>query len=887
MMQKAELQMEHILEKIRQAKKKGLKKLDLSGDWAVSPSAKKLTQIPPEIYDLEQLKYLDLKWNVLTDLPDEISRLQELAGLNLSGNRFKTFPEAVLCLKNLKTLVLSRNQLSQIPDSISRLQSLTRLYLSYNALTEIPDSIGNLENLTELYISCNKITRIPPSITRLKRLEKLDLNYNPIENPPIEIWSKGVKAIRDYFRQLETQGTDYLHEAKFLIVGEAGAGKTTLAKKIEYPGYELRSDEPSTHGIDVIRWQTDIDGRTFRVNIWDFGGQEIYHATHQFFLTKRSLYALVADTRKDDTDFYYWLNIVELLSDNSPLLIIKNEKQNRHRDINERQLRARFANFKETLSANFADNRGMPEILKTIKRYISALPHVGAALPKTWVNVREALETDSRNHISLEQYLNLCGKYGFEHRKDKLQLSGYLHDLGVCLHFQADPLLKKTVILKPKWGTDAVYKVLDNREVIRNLGKFDRQDLAKIWHEDRYSDMIDELLQLMINFRLCYEIPDSKNVYIAPQLLSENQPAYRWPEKNNLMLRYTFEFMPKGIMSRFIAAMHRLIAKQKFVWKSGVILEKNSAKAEVIGHYHQREIRIRVAGRHKKDLMTIIVYELDKICNSFHRIVSGKWIPCNCAACKNNPKPHFYSYRILRKFKNDAQPLIQCQKSYLMTDVCTLIEDIFIQPDDKKEKKMPDQAKVIKILFLAANPSDTARLRLDTEMREIEYTLRQSEFRDRFEIEQHWATRISDLQTCLLRHKPDIVHFSGHGEASGELFFEDNSGKKHPVSSRALSQLFSILKDNIRCVLLNACYSQKQAQGIAAHIDCVIGMSDKIADASAIGFAAAFYQALGFGRSMKEAFDLGCVQIDLANLNQQDIPKLLCRKDVDSASVYL
>jgi hypothetical protein len=99
--------------------------------------------------------------------------------------------------------------------------------------------------------------------------------------------------------------------------------------------------------------------------------------------------------------------------------------------------------------------------------------------------------------------------------------------------------------------------------------------------------------------------------------------------------------------------------------------------------------------------------------------------------------------------------------------------------------------------------------------------------------------------------------------------------------------LFSILKDNIRCVLLNACYSQKQAQGIAAHIDCVIGMSDKIADASAIGFAAAFYQALGFGRSMKEAFDLGCVQIDLANLNQQDIPKLLCRKDVDSASVYL
>lgn len=868
--------MEYFLEKIRYAKKKGLKKLDLSGDWAVYPHARKLSEIPDELFELEQLKYLDLKWNSLSVLPDQLSRLRDLAMLNLSGNRFKTFPEAVFSLKNLKTLVLSRNQLTQIPDSILRLQSLTRLYLSYNNLNEIPDSIAELENLSELYISCNKITRIPASIIRLKNLEKLDLNYNPIESPPIEVWSKGMKAVRDYFRQLEAQGTDYLYEAKFLIVGEVGAGKTTLAKKIEHPGYELRSDEPSTHGIDVIRWQFQADGHLFRVNIWDFGGQEIYHATHQFFLTKRSLYALVADTRKDDTDFYYWLNIVELLSDNSPLLIIKNEKQNRHREINERQLRARFANFKQTLAANLSDNRGLPEILKTVKCYISKLPHVGTALPKTWVRVREALENDPRNYISLEEYLNLCGRHGFEQRKDKLQLSGYLHDLGVCLHFQADPLLRKTVILKPKWGADAVYKVLDNPAVIRNLGKFGRQDLTAIWHEETYSDMQDELLRLMINFKLCYEISDHKDMYIAPQLLSENQPAYRWLGKNNLMLRYGFEFMPKGIMSRFIAAMHPLIAKQKFVWKSGVILEKNSAKAEVIEHYHQREIRIRVAGRHKKELMTIIAYELDKICGSFYRIVSGKWIPCNCAVCKNSPRPHFYSYQILRKFKDDGQSLIQCQQSYQMTDVCALIEDVFIQPFDKKEKTMMKQAKIIKILFLAANPSDTSRLRLDAEMREIEQSLRQSEFRDRFEIEQHWAVRISDLQTCLLRHKPDIVHFSGHGESFGELLFEDNSGRKHSVSDRALSRLFSILKDNIQCVVLNACYSEKQARAISEHIDYVIGMSDKIGDASAISFASSFYQAIGFGRSIQEAFDLGCVQIDLANLNQQDIPKLIC-----------
>jgi GTPase SAR1 family protein len=192
------------------------------------------------------------------------------------------------------------------------------------------------------------------------------------------------------------------------------------------------------------------NGQPFRVNIWDFGGQEIYHHTHQFFLTKRYLYVLVADTRKEDTDFYYWLNVVRLLTNNSPLLIIKNEKQDRLREIPENQLRGQFSNFKETLPANLATNRGLSEILSKIRHFISTLPHVGSVLPKTWVKVREVLESDFRNHISLDEYLRICEQNRFKEKKDKLQLSEYLHDLGVCLHFQEDPLLKKTVILKPQ-----------------------------------------------------------------------------------------------------------------------------------------------------------------------------------------------------------------------------------------------------------------------------------------------------------------------------------------------------------------------------------------------------------------------------------------------------
>lgn len=235
--------------------------------------------------------------------------------------------------------------------------------------------------------------------------------------------------------------------------------------------------------------------------------------------------------------------------------------------------------------------------------------------------------------------------------------------------------MKKTIILKPEWGTAAVYKVLDNKTVIRNLGRFSRDNLETIWHEPQYVTMRDELLQLMINFKLCYQIPGTGD-YLAPQLLSANQPDYGWPESNNLILRYTYDFMPKGILTQLIVAMHRWIADQRYIWKSGVILRKDRTAAEVVEYYDQREIKIRIAGRHKKELLTIVTYELDKIHGSYRRLKYDQLIPCNCAACKDSQDPHFYPFEVLQKFTEDQQESIQCQKSYDMVSVWGLIDDV-------------------------------------------------------------------------------------------------------------------------------------------------------------------------------------------------------------------
>ncbi|PSB45529.1 CHAT domain-containing protein [Cyanosarcina cf. burmensis CCALA 770] len=202
-----------------------------------------------------------------------------------------------------------------------------------------------------------------------------------------------------------------------------------------------------------------------------------------------------------------------------------------------------------------------------------------------------------------------------------------------------------------------------------------------------------------------------------------------------------------------------------------------------------------------------------------------------------------------------------------------------------KEKKN-NTDKRIKILFLAANPSDTTRLNLGKESSLIDRALRQAEFRDQFEVIQQWAVSVSDLQEFLLHHQPHIVHFSGHGSEASELILENDFGKSHPVPVEALSPLFFRLKDNIRCVVLNACYSEPQARAIAQHIDSVIGMSKAITDNAAISFATAFYRALGYGRDLNTAFHLGCSQIDLENLNEQDTPQLLTLKG-DPSSIFL
>lgn len=617
----------------------------------------------------------------------------ELTPYKIEGGEFRERVE-YNAVEQLVSLDLFDLTLTELPTELFYLIHLTSLSLRSNNLSSLPPDIGQLGNLTSLDLSSNKISSLPPEIAQLRGLRELRLNNNPwIEPPPeIALAENNIQAILPYFTELSSANKiDYLNEVKLVLVGEGRVGKTSLAKALSTPGYSLE-DEQSTEGITIRPWiipgaQLGLP-KDFRVNIWDFGGQEIYHATHQFFLTKRSVYLLVTESRKEDKheDFYYWLNIIQLLGGSSPVIIVLNKCDQPTKDLPINEYQQAFSNIVdfEKVSCAVGYQATIDILQAKIQRIItgnSLLPHIGSPLPKAWVDIREALEglnQAGHHYISLDHYLALCQERGLDEER-AMYLSDFFHDLGVMLHFRDDLVLRETIFLNHEWVTAGVYAVLDNRQVKANQGRFSDSDLIHIWGEAKYKEKRQELLALMKDkkFELCYQIGPGQ--YLAPQLLPVDAVPYEWrTDDNNLHFEYRYKFMPKGMLARFIIKRHQDIYQQTH-WRYGVLLEYENTRALVRERYFERKITITLEGTNKKGFLDIIRKTMQEVHQDFHNLQVEEMIPCNCQVCGASQEPFMHKYSDLLRFRHHLNKHTrECPKSGLEIDIDRLIGDVII-----------------------------------------------------------------------------------------------------------------------------------------------------------------------------------------------------------------
>jgi len=228
---------------------------------------------------------------------------------------------------------------------------------------------------------------------------------------------------------------------------------------------------------------------------------------------------------------------------------------------------------------------------------------------------------------------------------------------------------------------------------------------------------------------------------------------------------------------------------------------------------------------------------------------------------------------------------------YFLKEIYNLVQEENNHPDwaltlerfNKKWKKKSNEVQnsekdgaeeKIKILFLSATPSDESRLKIGTEVREIENGIQLSSHRDKIELKSKWAVTTSTLQQAMLDEEPSIVHFSGHGDSTG-IVLEDYLGNSKLIDNEAIESIFELFSDSIKCVILNSCYSNSQAEIISKHIPYVIGMKNSISDSAAIAFSVGFYKALGAGKNIEFAFSFGIASIQLEGVPDGDVPELI------------
>ncbi len=407
--------------------------------------------------DLLKLRRLDLGGNRIRNL-SALTNLKELVSLNLRYNIISDL-SYISNLKQLRELSLRHNKIKNLIP-LSNLENLSVLDLGYNEIKDISPLI-NFTKIVSLDLNDNHITHIP-----IEFLENgLELHYyvkeyfdaeramylsdNPLASPPKEVIINGQEAIKAYYESLKKEQI-IIKEVKLLFLGEGSAGKTTLMKSLL--GDKVNPAELQTHGINQQKWTVDDD---IQVNMWDFGGQEIQHSVHQFFLTERSIYVLVLDNRKEEKP-EYWLQHILSLAGDSQIVVVSNKIDEDAHKIDQFDasfLKEKYPNIMGFYHVSALHNINIEDLKSNLEKLIRQ--HTFPVFSADWVKIKNTVEESislGKNYMTVETYKAYCEDLQIPDNQ-QITLLDYLNDTGTLSYFGKSLHTKGLYILNPEWLT--------------------------------------------------------------------------------------------------------------------------------------------------------------------------------------------------------------------------------------------------------------------------------------------------------------------------------------------------------------------------------------------------------------------------------------------------
>ncbi|MCI5219174.1 MAG: hypothetical protein D3914_08290, partial [Candidatus Electrothrix sp. LOE2] len=468
------------------------------------------------------------------------------------------------------------------------------------------------------------------------RIDGVSTNKEFLEavvNLPKEILAQEPAHINAYLKSLgKTAGA--LNRVRVIFLGYGEAGKTSLIRALN--GLEVdEGKEKMTPGIDISNWK--VPDTNITAHLWDFGGQVVAHATHQFFLRSRCLYVLLLDGRTEinaNEQAEYWLEHVRAFGNKAPVMLVGNKADLCAVNLDMARLKEKHDNVLDfyPLSCTQYQNKYALEFQRFQKDLSKEVAELGVhqiRFGKAHLAVLDELtdRSGTESFLPKTDWLDLCADKGLAEQGDLNQawLLDLFDKLGVIVHFPKLAALD-SYILNPRWLTYGVYTLLYSKEAKEKKGRLQESEIIRILSEADVRDHLGNILsypqekawivfKAMEEFDLSFSCRHEPDSIVIPALLDSDQPKHGFDKKDSLAFEFDFTgFLPRHIMPNFIVGRHDEI-KGELVWQNGVVLQRKDESAEALVQvdYHDRKLALWLRGPKANDYFKILYDDLGRI----------------------------------------------------------------------------------------------------------------------------------------------------------------------------------------------------------------------------------------------------------------------------------